>query len=60
MIELKSLSAATGCRIFAKCEHMNPGQSVKDRAARQMVLEAEKEGRLKPGGIIVEATGGTY
>jgi hypothetical protein len=58
LIELKSLSAATGCRIFAKAEHMNPGHSVKDRAARQMVLEAEKDGRLKPGGTIVEATGG--
>ncbi len=58
LFELKSLSAATGCRIMVKAEHLNPGLSVKDRAARHMVLEAEKSGKLQPGGTIVEATGG--
>ena len=60
LIELESLSAATGCRILAKCEHLNPGGSVKDRAALWMVERAEKEGLLDPsrGGTIYEGTGG--
>jgi len=58
LFELKSLSTATGCRILVKAEHLNPGLSVKDRAARHMVLEAERSGKLQPGGTIVEATGG--
>jgi cysteine synthase A len=58
LILLKRASAATGCRIFGKAEFMNPGQSVKDRAARHMILEAEKRGDLKPGGLVVEATAG--
>jgi hypothetical protein len=48
LIELKSLSAATGCRILAKAEHLNPGGSVKDRAARSIILEAEHAGLLVP------------
>ena len=58
MIQLWRASEATGCNILGKAEFMNPGQSVKDRPARQMILEAEKRGELKPGGLVVEATAG--
>lgn len=58
LLELRRASAATGCRILGKAEFMNPGQSVKDRAARQMILEAEARGDLKPGGLVVESTAG--
>ncbi|NUN63388.1 cysteine synthase A [Pseudanabaena biceps] len=58
LIEIESLSAATGCRILGKAEFLNPGGSVKDRAALYMVLEAEKAGTLKAGGTIVEGTAG--
>jgi cysteine synthase A len=58
LIELKTLSALTGCTILAKCEHLNPGGSVKDRAALWMVEEAERTGKLQPGGTIFEGTGG--
>ena len=58
LIELKSLSKLTGCRIFVKAESLNPGGSVKDRASKWMVEKAEREGLLKPGGTIVEGTGG--
>ncbi|MEQ8695525.1 MAG: cysteine synthase A [Bauldia litoralis] len=58
LIRLRHASEATGCEIYGKAEFMNPGQSVKDRAARQMILEAERRGDLKPGGQIVEGTAG--
>jgi cysteine synthase A len=58
LIKLKRASEATGCTILGKAEFMNPGQSVKDRAGRQMILEAEKRGELKPGGLVVESTAG--
>lgn len=58
LIKLKRASELTGCNIYGKAEFMNPGQSVKDRAGRQMILEAEKRGDLKPGGLIVEGTAG--
>lgn len=58
LIRLKGLSEETGCEIYGKAEFMNPGQSVKDRPARQMILEAEARGDLKPGGLIVEGTAG--
>lgn len=58
LIELHSLSRATGCRILGKCEHLNPGGSVKDRAALFMIEEAERRGLLKPGGCVYEGTGG--
>jgi len=58
LIKLVRASEATGCTILGKAEFMNPGQSVKDRPARQMILEAEKRGELKPGGLVVEATAG--
>src|SRR5215212_9473606 len=58
LIKLRHASEATGCTILAKAEFMNPGQSMKDRPARQMILEAEKRGELRPGGLVVEATAG--
>jgi cysteine synthase A len=58
LIKLKHASEATGCTILGKAEFMNPGQSVKDRAGKQMILEAEKRGDLKRGGLVVEGTAG--
>ena len=58
LIRLKRASEETGCEIFGKAEFLNPGQSVKDRAALGIILDAEKSGALKPGGIIVEGTAG--
>jgi cysteine synthase len=58
LIRLSRASQATGCNILGKAEFMNPGQSVKDRPARQIILEAEKRGELKSGGLVVEATAG--
>src|SRR3954464_391743 len=58
LIRLRHASEATGCTILGKAEFLNPGQSVKDRPARQMILEAEKRGEIRPGGLIVEATAG--
>ena len=58
LIRLKRASDETGCEIWGKAEFMNPGQSVKDRAARQIIRQAEADGRLRPGGLIVEGTAG--
>jgi cysteine synthase A len=58
LIKLKRASEETGCTILGKAEFMNPGQSVKDRAGKWMILEAEKRGDLRPGGLVVEATAG--
>src|SRR6201998_4406634 len=58
LIKLRHASELTGCTILGKAEFMNPGQSVKDRAGKWMILEAEKRGDLKPGGLVVEATAG--
>jgi cysteine synthase len=58
LIKLERASRTTGCIILGKAEFMNPGGSVKDRAGRQMILEAEKRGELKPGGLVVESTAG--
>lgn len=58
LIKLRQASEATGCEIYGKAEFMNPGQSVKDRAGKWMILEAEKRGDLKPGGLVVESTAG--
>jgi cysteine synthase A len=58
LIRLRRASELTGCEIWGKAEFMNPGQSVKDRPARQMILEAEKRGDIRPGGLVVEATAG--
>jgi len=58
LIKLQHASEATGCTILGKAEFMNPGQSVKDRAGKWMILEAEKRGELRRGGLVVEATAG--
>ena len=58
LIKLERASAETGCTILGKAEFMNPGGSVKDRAGRQMIVEAEARGELRPGGLVVEATAG--
>lgn len=58
LIKLRRVSEETGCVILGKAEFLNPGQSVKDRAALGIVRDAEKSGRLKPGGTIVEGTAG--
>src|ERR1700739_4719692 len=58
LIKLRHASEATGCTILGKAEFMNPGQSVKDRAGKWMILEAEKRGDLRPGGLVVESTAG--
>ena len=57
-IRLKKASELTGCEIFGKAEFLNPGGSVKDRAALNMILDAERRGVLRPGGVIVEGTAG--
>jgi threonine dehydratase len=54
LIRLRKASELTGANIYGKAEFLNPGQSVKDRAALGMIRDAEKSGRLKPGGVIVE------
>jgi cysteine synthase A len=56
LIRLKRLSEETGCEILGKAEFLNPGSSVKDRAAWYIVKDAEEKGQLKPGGVIVEGT----
>jgi cysteine synthase A len=58
LIKLKRASEATGCTILGKAEFMNPGQSVKDRAALYIIQDAVKRGTLKPGGTVVEGTAG--
>jgi cysteine synthase A len=58
LIKLQAASRATRCTILGKAEFMNPGGSVKDRAGRQMILEAEQRSDLRPGGLVVEATAG--
>ncbi len=58
LIRLHSFSAATGCEILGKAEFLNPGGSVKDRAALYIIQDAEKKGLLKPGGTVVEGTAG--
>lgn len=58
LIRLAGLSEATGCEIFGKAEFMNPGGSIKDRAALWMVRDHERSGRLAPGGTVVEGTAG--
>jgi cysteine synthase A len=58
LIKLRRASDLTSCTILGKAEFMNPGGSVKDRAGRQMILEAEARGELRPGGLIVESTAG--
>lgn len=58
LIKLKKASEVSGCTILGKAEFMNPGQSVKDRAALYIIKDAVEKGQLKPGGTIVEGTAG--
>ena len=58
LIKLKAASDLTGCTVFGKAEFLNPGGSVKDRAALGIIRAAEASGELKPGGTIVEGTAG--
>lgn len=58
MLQMKKLARAGSADIFAKLEYMNPGGSVKDRAAIGLIARAEREGKLKPGGTVIEATAG--
>src|SRR6201996_6400529 len=58
LIRLNRVSDLTGCEILGKAEFMNPGQSVKDRAALFIIQDALRRGALKPGGVIVEGTAG--
>jgi len=58
LVHLRCFDEESGCRILGKCEFLSPGHSVKDRPALYMVEEAERSGRLKPGGVVVEGTAG--
>jgi cysteine synthase A len=58
LIKLKRASEATGCTILGKCEFLNPGQSVKDRAALYIIKDAMERGELRPGGVVVDGTAG--
>ncbi len=58
IVKLNKLVPATGATLYAKLEYMNPGSSIKDRVAIQMVLDAEEAGLIKPGGTLVECTSG--
>jgi len=58
LIKLRAASEATGCDIYGKAEFLNPGGSVKDRAALAMIQDAEKHGSLRKGGVVVEGTAG--
>jgi cysteine synthase A len=58
LLRIDSLSRLTGCEILGKAEFMNPGGSIKDRAAKGMIRRAEQEGKLRPGSTIVEGTAG--
>ena len=59
LVRIESLSAATGCEIFGKCEFLNPGGSVKDRVALRILQEALASGALRPGGLVTEGTAGS-
>src|SRR5258706_15454417 len=58
MLQLRRLVPAGAADVFAKLEYLNPGGSVKDRAAIGLIEEAERTGKLKPGGTVIEATAG--
>jgi cysteine synthase A len=58
LVQLQAASAETGCTILGKAEFSNPGGSVKDRAALGIIRDAEQQGRLRPGGVVVEGTAG--
>jgi cysteine synthase len=58
LIRLRAASDITGCDIYGKAEFLNPGGSIKDRAALAIINDAEQRNQLKPGGVIVEGTAG--
>ena len=58
MVRLRHASEQTGCEILGKCEFLNPGQSVKDRAALFIIRDAIARGALRPGGVVVDGTAG--
>src|SRR5438270_12198087 len=58
LIKLRRASEATGCTILGKCEFLNPGQSVKDRAALYIIRNAMERGALRRGGVVVDGTAG--
>ena len=58
LIKLRSASKITKCNIYGKCEFLNPGGSVKDRAALQIITDALKSGAIKKGGTVIEGTAG--
>ena len=60
MVRINNITKAEGieCEVLVKCEFFNPAGSVKDRIARRMILDAELEGRIKPGDVLVEPTSG--
>lgn len=58
LIKLRYPSESTGCEIYGKAEFLNPGGSVKDRAAKYIILDALKNKKIEPGGLIIEGTAG--
>ena len=58
MVKLNRVGSNLDCNLYAKCEFFNPGGSIKDRIAYQMVMDAEKSGRLKKGDTLIEPTSG--
>ncbi|MCH2534059.1 MAG: cystathionine beta-synthase [Bdellovibrionales bacterium] len=58
MVKINKLATHLKCNVYAKCEYFNPGGSVKDRIAKNMVLQAQKEGKIKPGDTLIEPTSG--
>ena len=58
LVRLRTIGRDTGCEILAKCEHLNPGGSVKDRIGKRMVEKAQRAGRIKPGDTLIEPTSG--
>jgi cysteine synthase len=59
LIRLRAASDITGCDVYGKAEFLNPGGSIKDRAALAIINDAEQRNQLKPGGVIVEGTAAT-
>ena len=58
IVKLNQIESKLNCELYAKCEFFNPGGSIKDRIGYNMVIEAEKEGRIKPGDTLIEPTSG--
>ena len=58
VVKINKIGQDLDCNIYAKCEYLNPGGSVKDRIGYQMVLDAENSGRIKPGDTLIEPTSG--